>query len=83
MKNLRPMALLCPLSFMLAATAAEEPPGLNGYSSAAARVEREWETKFRAIPSSERLRESMKLLSARPHHVGSPYDKQNAERPLK
>jgi N-acetylated-alpha-linked acidic dipeptidase len=25
------------------------------------------------------MREAMKLLSARPHHVGSPYDKQNAE----
>ncbi len=25
------------------------------------------------------MRTAMKLLSARPHHVGSPYDKQNAE----
>ncbi len=50
-----------------------------GYSSQAARVEREWEEKFRAIPSPDRLRDSMKLLSARPHHVGSAYDRQNAE----
>src|SRR5204862_195440 len=31
------------------------------------------------IPKSENQREYMRLLSARPHHVGSPYDKQNAE----
>ena len=40
---------------------------------------REWEEKFRAIPKQENLREYMKRLSARPHHVGSPYDKENAE----
>lgn len=39
----------------------------------------EWETMFRGIPSPERQREYMQRLSARPHHVGSPYDKDNAE----
>src|SRR5207248_9258256 len=39
----------------------------------------EWEAKFRAIPDPARLRGTMQLLSARPHHVGSPYDKANAE----
>ena len=29
------------------------------------------------------MRADMKLLSARPHHVGSPYDKQNAQWILK
>ncbi len=38
-----------------------------------------WETKFRAIPSQQNLRDYMQRLSARPHHVGSPYDKDNAE----
>src|SRR5271169_5375264 len=38
-----------------------------------------WEEKFRAIPSQQNLREYMQRLSARPHHVGSPYDKDNAE----
>src|SRR5438445_9571985 len=38
-----------------------------------------WEEKFRAIPAPERQREYMRRLSARPHHVGSPYDKDNAE----
>ena len=39
----------------------------------------EWEAKFRAIPSAENQREYMDRLAARPHHVGSPYDKSNAE----
>jgi N-acetylated-alpha-linked acidic dipeptidase len=38
-----------------------------------------WEEKFRAIPDPANLRDYMQRLSARPHHVGSPYDKDNAE----
>ena len=52
---------------------------LRGFSPAASRAERDWEAKFNAIPSPDSMREHMRLLSARPHHVGSPYDKQNAE----
>jgi N-acetylated-alpha-linked acidic dipeptidase len=53
--------------------------GLVGYSPRAGQSEREWEAKFRAIPDPANLREYMRRLSARPHHVGSPYDKDNAE----
>ena len=52
---------------------------LRGYSQTNARTEIEWETKLRAIPKPELLREYMKHLSAEPHHLGSAYDKQNAE----
>ncbi|MBI1983930.1 MAG: M28 family peptidase, partial [Acidobacteria bacterium] len=52
---------------------------LAGFSDAAARVQRDWEAKFKAIPRPANLREYMKRLSARPHHLGSPYDKENAE----
>src|SRR5579864_91164 len=38
-----------------------------------------WEQKFRAIPNPQNIREAMQRMSARPHHVGSPYDKDNAE----
>src|SRR5580658_3563463 len=38
-----------------------------------------WEEKFRTIPSPQNQRDYMQHLSARPHHVGSPYDKDNAE----
>jgi N-acetylated-alpha-linked acidic dipeptidase len=52
---------------------------LTGYSARSSQAERDWETKFRAIPDTNNLREYMKRMSARPHHVGSPYDKDNAE----
>src|SRR5256886_9677846 len=60
---------------------AAAPPtaDLRGYSTDAAKVERDWEMKFRAIPAPDSLREYMRRLSARPHHVGSAYDKDNAE----
>src|SRR6202521_455290 len=57
---------------------ADEQPFL-GYSAESSRVERQWEEKLRAVPSPDNLRAYMQRLSARPHHVGSPYDKENAE----
>jgi N-acetylated-alpha-linked acidic dipeptidase len=57
---------------------AGEPP-LYGFSPQSSQSERQWEEKLRAIPSPENLRAYMKRLSARPHHVGSPYDQDNAE----
>jgi N-acetylated-alpha-linked acidic dipeptidase len=57
---------------------ADEQP-LYGYSAESSRNERQWEEKLRAIPSPENLRAYMQRLSAHPHHVGSPYDKDNAE----
>src|SRR5438874_2423255 len=38
-----------------------------------------WDARCRAIPDAANIGEYMKRLSARPHHVGSPYDKENAE----
>ena len=52
---------------------------LRGFTAQSSQVEREWETKLRATPEPQRLRDMMRRLSAHPHHVGSPYDKQNAE----
>ncbi len=58
--------------------AAQEPP-LRGYSKEAARLQRQWEARFRAIPDAKNLRAYDERLSAHPHHVGSPWGKQNAE----
>ncbi|HMF09853.1 MAG TPA: transferrin receptor-like dimerization domain-containing protein [Thermoanaerobaculia bacterium] len=55
------------------------PAPLQGFASQSSAAERGWEEKFRALPSPENQREWMRRLSARPHHVGSPYDKENAE----
>ncbi|MGB7844796.1 MAG: transferrin receptor-like dimerization domain-containing protein [Candidatus Acidiferrum sp.] len=67
--------LLTPLKSRV--TADDVP--LYGYSAESSRVERQWEEKMRAIPDPKYLRAYMKRLSARPHNVGSPYDKDNAE----
>ncbi|MGO9269902.1 MAG: M28 family metallopeptidase [Terriglobia bacterium] len=56
-----------------------EAGGITGYSDESARSEREWEAKFQALPSNHNMRDYDQHLSARPHHVGSPYDKENAD----
>ena len=72
------MVVLCS-TLLFAANTNDQPAPLYGYSAANSTAERQWEQKFRAIPDSNVLRADMQVLSARPHHVGSPYDKQNAE----
>jgi len=62
-----------------AAFSADAVGALRGYSNDSAKTERDWENKFRAIPEPANMRAYMERLSARPHHVGSPYDKDNAE----
>jgi N-acetylated-alpha-linked acidic dipeptidase len=57
---------------------AAESNNFFGYLSSSSQAERDWETKFRAIPDSAVQREYMQRLSAHPHHVGSPHDKDNA-----
>src|SRR4030095_16407561 len=52
---------------------------LRGFTAQSSADEIRWEEKMRAIPKPELIREYMKHLSAEPHHVGSAYDKQNAE----
>jgi N-acetylated-alpha-linked acidic dipeptidase len=45
----------------------------------AAQSDQSWDARFRASIQPSNIRENMRRLSARPHHVGSPYDKDNAE----
>ena len=52
---------------------------LPGSSAQSARIELDWEAKFDSIPAPDTIRQNMRRLSARPHHVGSPYDHDNAE----
>ena len=62
----------------LSATFSDEPV-LSGFSAESSRAERQWEEKFKAIPNPQLMRDYMQHLSARPHNVGSSYDKENAE----
>jgi len=74
----RPLAILAS-GVLLLGLAPSPADDLRGFAAESAKAQREWEAKFRAIPSPDSLREYMRRLSARPHHVGSPYDKDNAE----
>ena len=38
-----------------------------------------WESALREIPEASRIRENNRVLSAEPHHLGSPYDERNAK----
>ena len=67
------------LAFLALTAASAQEGQLQGFNRDSSATERQWESKFRAIPNADNQREYMRLLSARPHHVGSPYDKQNAE----
>ncbi|MDE3127848.1 MAG: M28 family peptidase, partial [Gemmatimonadota bacterium] len=71
------VAALGGLSLLPARFAPETP--LRGFTAASSQTERDWEAKLDAIPDPARLRANMQRLSARPHHVGSPYDSTNAE----
>ncbi len=72
-------ALPAALLLLIPAAVPREDPPLRGYTTASSRIQREWETKFRAIPDPARMREAMRRLTLRPHHLGSPYGKDNAE----
>ena len=50
-----------------------------GYTVQSTSTERDLEKKFRDATVASNIRENMRRLSARPHHVGSAYDKDNAE----
>jgi N-acetylated-alpha-linked acidic dipeptidase len=56
-----------------------EPVPLSGFTPQSSTAERDWEKKLQDGIVADNLRNSMQRLSARPHHVGSAYDKDNAQ----
>jgi N-acetylated-alpha-linked acidic dipeptidase len=71
--RLLPLAVL-PLVTLVSATptSAQTSPGATGTASAR-------EARLLAIPSPDNMREAMRRLSARPHHVGSAFGRESAE----
>jgi len=59
--------------------AVDVPPALLGFTADGSKAEREWEARFRAIPQPDSARAYLRHLAARPHHLGSPYGRANAE----
>jgi N-acetylated-alpha-linked acidic dipeptidase len=78
MRRMAMTGILFVFLFGLISTGAEDEP-LQGFTRTSSATEREWEAKLRALPSPDNQRDDMRRLSARPHHVGSAYDKENAE----
>jgi N-acetylated-alpha-linked acidic dipeptidase len=77
-------ALVCAATVITAVPAlsspeAPSPDSLLGYVGGSGTLEQQREAEFRAAISADNIRETMRRLSARPHHVGSAYDKDNAE----
>ncbi len=73
------LAIAAAFLFAFTAHAVDAGPALRGYTPEHSATETNWERKYQALPESDHIRENMRRLSARPHHVGSPYDKDNAE----
>jgi len=71
-------ALALALGLWTGAVAAAPEP-LYGFSTSGSEAQRKLEAAFRALPQPDNLRQYMQRLSAHPHHVGSAYDKENAE----
>jgi N-acetylated-alpha-linked acidic dipeptidase len=69
---------------LIPAAAAAEPPAAGGtamlgFSDAGAGAQRALEARFDTYLNAADMRAWMKRLSARPHHLGSPYGKENAD----
>ena len=52
---------------------------MRGYAQDEVATQRDWETRFRAVPDPDNLREYMRVISAEPHHAGGPGSKKVAE----
>jgi N-acetylated-alpha-linked acidic dipeptidase len=77
MHRARAVFLIFSLSSTL--TAQQTAAVVAGFTAQSSPAEVKWEQRFKAMPDPQRMRANMERLSAHPHHVGSPYDKENAE----
>ena len=67
------------LTFSVFAQTMPTEKTLMGFSAENSAKQKALEAKFDSYLKAENLRDWMKRLSARPHHVGSPYGKENAD----
>jgi N-acetylated-alpha-linked acidic dipeptidase len=75
---IRGLAVSIVLYSLVAQTLAQTSP-IMGFTNDSAAAERSAEAKFDSYLNAADLSAWQKRLSARPHHLGSPYDKENAE----
>ncbi len=60
-------------------SAADNPPALFGFNATSSQAERSLEEKFDASLNPEDQKAWLQKLSARPHHIGSPYQAENSK----
>jgi N-acetylated-alpha-linked acidic dipeptidase len=77
MKRFR--TLLAAALVLSAAARADEKSTIRGFLPSSAGAQAAREDAFRAAIDPAVIRETMRTLSARPHHVGSEYDRINAD----
>src|SRR5436190_1594410 len=77
MRALRSSLLISASALALSPSTADVP--IRGFFPQSVRAERDLEARFKSMPDPARMRAAMQRLTARPHHVGSPYDKENAD----
>jgi len=78
-KFLRVLISFSLASSVLAQSAGVEKSMILGFSAASSAKQRDLETKFDSFLKTDNLREWMKRLTAKPHHLGSAYNKENAD----
>src|SRR3989441_7097192 len=80
-RSLQSLVMICLSVAMVMAqtTSAVQQKTLLGFDRQGSDRERVLEKQFDSFLKKENLREWMKRLSARPHHLGSPYGKDNAD----
>src|SRR5260370_28983752 len=77
---LKPIRSLCIVLFLAPVTWSQSAKDqLSGFTVQSSKSERDWEKKFQDAIVPDNRRENTRRMSARPHHVGSPYDKDNAD----
>lgn len=72
-------SILSSLLLLVSVCALAQNKSLIGFSPAAADAHTQAEAKFDSYLKAKNIDDWIKRLSARPHHVGSPYGKENAE----
>lgn len=76
---LRSLARFLSLLFIVSTTFGQTTPAMLGFSADSTRAQSALEARFDAALKSENMLQWLKRLSARPHHLGSPYNKENAD----
>jgi N-acetylated-alpha-linked acidic dipeptidase len=62
------------VAWLSAQSAAPGPPRLRGFSAASSAAQVERERAFKAMPSAKLAEADFDVMTAEPHHTGSPYE---------